>query len=212
MIILPPVVWSPWGEVVEKMKNSDRALDVVPRPGGRSARVQAAVFKAVEELKQEGDASGLTVPAIAVRAGVTPSTIYRRWGSLQELLSEVAARNLRPDAPPEETGDWRNDLAIWLQQFVEEMSSEPGREMLREVLGGERSENAGQCSAYTRQQLEMILDRAAEGEDRPIDVDKLLDRVIAPIMYRILFTATAPDREYAQSLLDRALESGHPHR
>ena len=125
---------------------------------------------------------------------------------------EVAARNLRPDAPPEETGDWRNDLAIWLQQFVEEMSSEPGREMLREVLGGERSENAGQCSAYTRQQLEMILDRAAEGEDRPIDVDKLLDRVIAPIMYRILFTATAPDREYAQSLLDRALESGLPHR
>lgn len=35
---------------------------------------------------------GLTVPAIAERAGVTPSTIYRRWGNLRELLSDVAVQ------------------------------------------------------------------------------------------------------------------------
>nr|WP_242448965.1 helix-turn-helix domain-containing protein [Burkholderia metallica] len=28
---------------------------------------------------------GLTVPAIAARAGVTPSTIYRRWGKPRQL-------------------------------------------------------------------------------------------------------------------------------
>ncbi|WP_404933497.1 hypothetical protein ABWH97_09165 [Nitratireductor sp. ac15] len=55
----------------------------------------------------------------------------------------------------------------------------------------------------------MILGREAQEEDLPTDVDKLLDRVIAPIMYRILFTDAPPGREYAQELLDRALETGH---
>lgn len=176
------------------------------RPGGRSARIQAAIFKAVEELREEPDGPDLTVPAIAARAGVTPSTIYRRWGTLNELLAQVAAQNLRPDAPPEATGDWRRDLEIWLRQFVEEMSSDPGRAMLREVLGGERAENAGQCSAYTRQQLDAILDRARESREAPPSTDELLDGVIAPVMYRILFTRAAPDDDYAIALLQRTLE------
>lgn len=189
----------------EKKENTKDAT-VIPRPGGRSARIQTAVFRAVEELKQIQETAELTVPAIASRAGVTPSTIYRRWGTLNELLSEVAVRNMRPDAPPADTGDWRNDLAVWLHQFVEEMSSEPGRAMLREVLGGERSNNAGQCSAYTRQQLETILVRADEDAGPVPEIDELLERVIAPIMYRILFTNAPPDRDDAQRLLDRALE------
>ncbi|KFB09314.1 Bacterial regulatory protein, tetR family [Nitratireductor basaltis] len=193
-------------QVIEKTKNNEVAGSVAARPGGRSARIQAAIFKAVEELRQAPDGPDMTVPAIAARAGVTPSTIYRRWGSLNELLAQVAAKNLRPDAPPEATGDWRKDLEIWLHQFVEEMSSEPGRAMLREVLGGEREENAGQCSAYTRQQLDAILDRAGDGSQAPT-TDKLLDGVIAPVMYRILFTSAAPDHDYACALLQRTLEA-----
>lgn len=188
-------------------KRQSETSDVVPRPGGRSARIQTAVFSAVEAIKVGPNSSDLTVPAIAAKAGVTPSTIYRRWGSLNELLSEVAVQNMRPDAPPEETGDWRNDLALWLHQFVEEMSSEPGRAMLRDVLGGERTENAGQCSGYTRQQLETILARASQGAEQPPASDDLLDRVIAPIMYRILFTNSPPNHEYARELLDKALQA-----
>lgn len=116
----------------------------------------------------------------------------------------------RPDAPPEDTGAWRNVLALWLRQFVEEMSSEPGRPMLRDVLGSECAGNAGQCSGYTRQQLEAILARAGEGAERPPASDDLLDRVIAPVMYRILFTDRPLDHDYAQWLLDRALETVSP--
>ena len=52
------------------------------RIGGRSARIQTAVHAAVRELTAEADRGELTVPMIAARAGVTPSTIYRRWGDL----------------------------------------------------------------------------------------------------------------------------------
>lgn len=58
------------------------------RPGGRAARIQAAVQEAVDALKQEMPSSAITVPMVACRAGVTPSTIYRRWGDVSQLLAE----------------------------------------------------------------------------------------------------------------------------
>lgn len=95
------------------------------RPGGRSARVQESVHTAVRELEAESGRASLTVPLIAARAGVTPSTIYRRWGDLHELLSDVAVQRLRPEAPPEDRGNFKADLTTWAEQFLDEMSSPP---------------------------------------------------------------------------------------
>lgn len=158
------------------------------RPGGRSARVQEAVHAAVRQLEAEAGRTALTVPAIAAKAGVTPSTIYRRWGDLRELLSDVAVERLRPEAPPEDHGGLAEDLRAWAGQFLEEMSSPPGRAYIRDaLLGDPDGTNAGQCSAYAAEQVDVILARAAaRGEPAP-DVETVLDRVVAPIMYRILF-------------------------
>jgi hypothetical protein len=48
------------------------------RPGGRSAQVQAQVRAALEELVAEQGRERVTVPAVAERAGVSASSIYRR--------------------------------------------------------------------------------------------------------------------------------------
>ena len=77
------------------------------RPGGRSARVQDAIHSAVRALLQEQERSSVTVPQIAARAGVTPSTIYRRWGDLSALLADVALARMRPDSEPAQTGSLR---------------------------------------------------------------------------------------------------------
>ena len=157
------------------------------RPGGRSARVQASVHKAVRELMAEMNRADVTIPLIAGKAGVTPSTIYRRWGDLQELLADVAVERLRPDMEPVDIGSGKADLEAWAEQYAEEMSSGPGREMIRDVL-------AAQAGAQCRKMLRIyppadrvIAERAkARGETFP-DVDLVMDRVVAPIMYRILF-------------------------
>src|SRR3954470_14177623 len=104
------------------------------RPGGRSARVQASVHAAVRQLLEEMSRAEITVPLIATHAGVTPSTIYRRWGDLQELLADVAVERLRPDMEPVDTGNAADDLEAWAEQYAEEMSSGPGREYVRDVL------------------------------------------------------------------------------
>ncbi len=157
------------------------------RPGGRSARVQASVHAAVRELLAEMSRADITVPLIAARAGVTPSTIYRRWGDLQELLADVAVERLRPDTGPADTGRAVGDLEAWAEQYAEEMSSGPGREYIRDVLAAQTADNANKCCNFIRQQIGMIAERAkAKGETFP-DVETVMDRVAAPIMYRILF-------------------------
>ncbi|MGV9884125.1 TetR/AcrR family transcriptional regulator [Streptomyces sp. NPDC003006] len=170
------------------------------RPGGRSARVQQSVHTAVRELQAEG--GDLTVPRIATRAGVTPSTIYRRWGDLQELLADVAVERLRPETPPGDFGSLREDLEHWAADFLEEMSSPPGRSYIRDALAGDPDGgNAGQCSAYAVEQVETILRRATERGEHVPDTDTVMDHVVSPMMYRILFRPGLLDARYARDLV-----------
>ncbi|MGW9497116.1 TetR/AcrR family transcriptional regulator [Streptomyces prasinus] len=176
------------------------------RPGGRSARVQESVHAAVRELLAEVGRDALTVPMVAQRAGVTPSTVYRRWGDLQELLSDVAVERLRPDTEPHDSGDLRTDLTAWSEQFLDEMASPSGRAYIRDaLLGDPDGTNAGRCSAYAAEQIDIILTRAKDrGQDAP-DVETAMDRVVAPIMYRILFRPADLDAAYVRRLVTEFL-------
>ncbi|MGI8591375.1 MAG: TetR-like C-terminal domain-containing protein [Nakamurella sp.] len=176
------------------------------RPGGRSARVQQSVHRAVSELLAEGERAALTVPTVAVRAGVTPSTIHRRWGSLQDLLADVAAQRLRPEAPPLDTGSLRTDLVSWTRNYQEELASPDGRLFLRDVVvGSAGSGSACRCAAATREQMEVILRRADERGDAAPTAQDVVDHVISPIVYAILFDDTALDASNADALVDRLL-------
>lgn len=162
----------------------------VLRPGGRSARVQAAVHEATRALVEQHGRDALTVPLIAARAGVTPSTVYRRWGDLAELLADVSVARMRSDAEPADTGSFAGDLATWAEQFHEEMSSEVGRSMLRDVMASAgEGENAGncQCAQITAGVITQLVQRAAARGEAAPTVEEVLDRLVAPIVYRLLF-------------------------
>ncbi|MDL5038764.1 TetR/AcrR family transcriptional regulator [Comamonas sp. Y6] len=179
-----------------------------PRPGGRSARIQAAVHQAVRALQQEQGRDGLTVPAIASRAGVTPSTIYRRWGDLAQLLADVAVEQLQPEQPPTDTGSFRSDLLAWLLQYFDEMSSSPGRAMLRDVLGTEGHAGAGKCDSFVRQQIEAIRERALARGESPVTADLIIRIVVAPLMYRILFASERPAAQAVEVLFEQVMNAG----
>jgi len=178
------------------------ALKERVRVGGRSARIQSAVHQAIADLSLTTPRDQLTVPQIATEAGVTPSTIYRRWGDLQTLLADVAVARLRPIAEPEDTGAVASDLRLFIEQYAEEMSSPVGRALLREVLSSGEAFPL-QCCGFTSDHLATLAARARARGETPFDIDEVIDHVVAPIVYHILFGDRDPTPEYCRSLLAR---------
>ena len=182
------------------------AVKEMVRSGGRSARIQTAVHKAVKDLSVETEHAELTVPQIAAHAGVTPSTIYRRWGDLSGLLADVAVERLRPMADPDDTGSTRRDLEVWAEQYLEEMSSALGRQTLRDILTGSSNAcNATQCWRYNYDQLAVIAERARARGETPFEVGEAVDLIVAPIVYHILFTGRAMTAEDCRALVARVM-------
>jgi AcrR family transcriptional regulator len=172
------------------------------RIGGRSARIQNAVHQAVKKLSASTCRDDLTVQQIAAEAGVTPSTIYRRWGDLPALLADVAVARLRPIADPEDTGAVASDLRLFVEQFTEEMSSEVGRALIRDVFAAGETP-ADQCAHFTHGHLTTIAERAKARGETAFDVNEVVDHVVAPIIYHILFGTRQPSLDYCHSLLGR---------
>lgn len=179
------------------------AVKELIRTGGRSARIQSAVHEAVKRLSAAADRNALTVPQIAAEAGVTPSTIYRRWGDLPALLADVAVARLRPTSDPEDTGAVATDLRAFIEQYAEEMSSPAGQTLIRDVLWPSGESFPGQCCTFTRTHLETISARAKERGEEPFDIDEVIDHVVAPIIYHILFGDLAATPAYCGQLLAR---------
>ena len=177
-----------------------------PRPGGRSARVQKAVHAAVRALEAEIGRENLTVPAIAERAEITPSTIYRRWGDLSQLLSDVALENMVPESAPTDTGSFQGDVEAWLAQYHDEMCSGLGRTILRDLLASSDDVNAVRCAFLLREQFEVLRARALARGEKTVESDMLIDHVVAPLIFRVLYSTQTPDFAYLQGLLSRVLE------
>lgn len=176
------------------------------RPGGRSARIQMAVHTAVKQLKLEMDVSVLTIPMIAERAGVTPSTIYRRWGDLSQLLADVAFDVLHPDSFPDDLGNFEKDLYAWIEQYAEEYTSEVGRKLLSDLLGANETPLSRKCYGFLIQQLDVIQNNAMKRGEKTIDNQLIIEIVIAPMFYRILFTEQALSLDYIHALLRRLFD------
>jgi AcrR family transcriptional regulator len=176
------------------------------RPGGRSARVQAAVRQAVIELICDPDREQVTIPVVAARAGVNPTSIYRRWGDVQQLLSDIAVSELDADTQVPDTGDLSADLHAWVEEVLAYLQRPGGIAFLRTAVHLAVDEDGRQrCLRNRRLQLEVMLGRAADrGEPVPA-LAVLTDRVLAPLYFRVLFGIPGTDPAYARGLVDDVL-------
>jgi AcrR family transcriptional regulator len=87
----------------------------IRKPGRpRSAQAHKAIIDATLELLAEEGFQGLSIEAVAARAGVGKTTIYRRWSSKEELVMD-AIREVQVELPVVYTGNFRNDLAAILK-------------------------------------------------------------------------------------------------
>ncbi|MFI7011280.1 TetR/AcrR family transcriptional regulator [Streptomyces sp. NPDC050145] len=182
------------------------------RPGGRSARVGAQVHQAVTELISERGYGNFTVGEVAARAGVADSSVYRRWGSLEALLSDVALTRLNAQSPMPDTGSLDGDLRTYAAAVAREITGPDGLAVVRLAVAlssdGPQGLKAGDDLFAERMgQLQSMLDRAGDRGEQVLDALDVLDHVLAPMYIRVLFGMELTP-EYVDGLVDRLHRPG----
>jgi AcrR family transcriptional regulator len=150
--------------------------------------VAAAVHDAVNALLIDCGPGGFTVADIARRAGVNPTSIYRRWGSLEAVILDVEAARLSEISPLPDTGTLRGDLLAYARTVAADVAR-PGRLAFLQALIGARDVSNEQRSAPLLQraeQFQAMLDRARDRGEPALHYTAVVDCILAPVYLRYL--------------------------
>jgi AcrR family transcriptional regulator len=167
--------------------------DVRRRPGGRSARVRAAVLEATLEALGEVGLDGLSVGDVAARSGVHETSIYRRWGTRERLMVDALLSNSEQRLPIPDTGSLRGDLDAFASELAAYLSSPLGAALVRALATSDdaavREGRAEFWQARHELAKEMIERAIARGEvPATTDPRLVLEALIGPLHFRALLT------------------------
>ena len=190
-------------------------MNTVTRPAGRprDASRDDAIMEAALELVSEAGFSGLSIEAIAARAGVGKATIYRRWATKAEIVFDAWERCV---PPPGQHGheSVRDELISVYAKLAADLSSEPMRSILPHVLARSSVDEAfeDRIRSFIALRRENTLNRLrqaiAGGEmDSVGDLDGLVDRLTGPVFYRLMVRRLEVDSVYVASVVDAAIGS-----
>lgn len=183
------------------------------RPGGRSARVREAVLEATLDLLDERGYEPLAIPEVARRAGVHPTTVYRRWESKSRLVGEAILERSRPLSPTPDTGSLPGDLERLLVDGARLVRTPPVRALFEVLLAESVAPSPETAAARDRfwaahvEEARGIVDRAvARGELEPgTDPSDLIDLVIGPALLRLLLMGRDLGPDDARAVVSRAV-------
>jgi AcrR family transcriptional regulator len=190
-----------------KEKNAPRASQPRVRAGGRSARVVAEVLRATaEELARVGYVA-LRMEDVARAAGVNKTTVYRRWPTKMQLVSEAMGRERELCSVTPDTGSLREDLGIMLRSIAEQGRSPLARAWLSELGNTEvRAIMRGFRHQFESQWVAVIARGMARGELPPDSSPLLLaEVVVAPIVGRLVRGEEPPTVEFCSQVIDLVL-------
>jgi AcrR family transcriptional regulator len=188
---------------------------VAGQPGRRTRRasedVEEAILAATLAVLNESGFEGLTVEAVAARAGAAKTAVYRRWPSKIPLVVEALTR-AQPELPVPDTGDLRGDMIqIWKSAIGSGTRSlERLLPVVTAYLTSDDELMAQLLDRYFRPRLaamQTIVTRAAgRGEIRAgVDPELAFDLLFGPLAYRWL-RGSPPDDETIGRLVGLAVQ------
>ena len=178
------------------------------RRGGRTADVTRRIHDATTALFEEGGHEACTFQAVAARAGIERSTLYRRYPSHWTMLAEAWSTRFAADLAVEPSGSFQADLRSHLEKVANLLNSPIGMAMV--VAGGvarldpKSRLSAGEFWKFRRAQQEPLVAAAIDRGELPADIDRerLFATTDGPLYFRLLVVGRPID----QALVDRVLE------
>ncbi|MFC4015508.1 TetR/AcrR family transcriptional regulator [Nonomuraea purpurea] len=165
------------------------------RPGGRTARVRAAVLEATQDELVEHGFHGLTMDQVAARAGVGKTTVYRRWGSRAGLVVDLMNELANQSMPHADTGGIEGDLrANALSVLGALTDGRLGATFQAVVAAATCDEQAAEAlRAFHLRRLEEwvgVVDLAVKRGELPegTHAAEMIRAISAPLYYRLVVT------------------------
>ncbi|MGI9577535.1 MAG: TetR/AcrR family transcriptional regulator [Microthrixaceae bacterium] len=174
------------------------------RPGGRTARTTEAVHSATLALLADRGFDSVSVDAVAETAGVHRTTVYRRWGNREALVTDALAANAADRVPIPDEGDLRSDLEALARVVADNLASTLGGSLATAMVGQPHSpEMAALSEGFWRARFDaaaVIVERAVARGECPVETEpkRLVEAAVAPIWFRLLVQR----RDVDQRLID----------
>jgi AcrR family transcriptional regulator len=181
----------------------------IARPGGRSARVRAAVIEALLGELAEHGLGGTTMEGVARRAGVNKTTLYRRWGSKEELVLDALLELGERRVPIPDSGSLRDDLLTVAREIVVSVSTPEADAVIRAAAAdpGPDSKLVAAVREFWAVRFGLLgtmVERAIERGELPAGTDPkpLIEGLLGGIYLRLLVTREPLDDEVLVRLAD----------
>ncbi|MEV6692335.1 TetR/AcrR family transcriptional regulator [Micromonospora sp. NPDC051196] len=164
-------------------------------------------------LMQELAAVGygrLSIEAVARRAGVSKTAIYRRWNSKLDLVLEVVTTAAGARLPALDTGSLRSDLALLYQvvahALAHPLASQIVPDLLAEAARNPTIDETLQQMLRARQQeiVGRLISRAVHRGELPAttDPDAAVDLIVGPLYWRLAIARAPFTDSYLETLVD----------
>jgi AcrR family transcriptional regulator len=177
----------------------------VRHSGGKTRRrgqaLEHALLDAAWAELQAAGYAGLTMEAVAGRAGTSRAVLYRRWRSRPDLVL-AAIRRHRPMLSGEipDTGSLRGDVLALLRRMSSRLT-EIGPETVYGLLGDYLSDadlfarSQEQLLSISAEVMETILKQAADRGEARADVETRIATLPTALFRNELFLARIPPSE-----------------
>ncbi|MGW1084319.1 TetR-like C-terminal domain-containing protein [Kitasatospora sp. NPDC002522] len=168
--------------------------------------MRQAVLAATVQLLAEGGLEAATVAAVAAAAGVHETSVYRNWGSREQLLREALADYSDQAMPLPDTGNLREDLRRLLAALAASLATPEGPALLHLSLAPQTLETRQSRDAYWADRLEraeLLIRRAADrGEIRPDSEPRAaVEALMSPLFARHLLLGEPVTPQFLDALV-----------
>jgi AcrR family transcriptional regulator len=174
------------------------------RPGGRTARVRAAVLRAAGDVLAEQGFAHLDLADLARRAEVGKTTVYRRWGTVTAVVTDLLAEMAVESVARTETGTLAGDLRANALLVLRTLTDRRQGPLFKAVLAAATCDDATAAALagfYAARIAEWApcVTQAVERGEAPAGTDAaaVVMAVSAPLYYRLLTGTGALDEEAA---------------
>ena len=199
------------------MSGDSSSARAIGRP--REARADRAIIAAALELMAERGVHALRMDDVADRAGVGKATIYRRYRSKEQLVTDAVGALVSEIEVPD-SGSTQTDLLALMSEAVELYRGSLAARLMPTIVD-EMSRNA-ELAAVARDRfltarraaLCTVFERAVERGDlrSDLDVELALDVLAGPLFYRLLVTGGPIDEHLAKGVVELILRGFAPTR